>query len=126
MINAKRSIVFDILGTSIDVCMMKECIDMMEGKQLLGKTKSKNMVWSRAWEMEDTEWDMRKVSPFPLITWIMAKPAYMTWWVISDRLLWTRPKSEKNGPDSEGVQPSYAGLPHTNLMCEHTRSQIYD
>ena len=20
---------------------------------------------------------------------------------------------------------SYAGLPHTNLMCEHTRSQVY-
>ena len=95
--NVNYSSVFDIHNISADFGLMKECLEVLNGIKVYNKLQWKNLVWSRAWDLEDRAWENNRVTMnnSTIITKICVKPVYLVWWMLADKLPWFRHVCEK-------------------------------
>ena len=62
-------------------------VDQMAHGHVLSKVGWKNMVWKKAWSLEDREWTEVKLGneKMDLIRRVTMKPIYSVWWALADR-----------------------------------------
>ena len=77
---------FDILKMALCFNILEEVIRMVNGHVVYSKTQWKNIVWKKAWSIEDEDWTFR--ANFRKYTTVidktMGKVNYLVWWHISD------------------------------------------
>ena len=62
-------------------------VDQMAHGHFLSKGGWKNMVWKKAWSLEDREWTEDKLGneKMDLIQRVTLKPIYSVWWALADK-----------------------------------------
>ena len=82
------SVVHDLIATASLFNLVDEVQGMVLRGQHYPKSVWKNLVWSRAWELEDVFWNIQfqAVQSLDLIRNVNINCAYLTWWYLSDRI----------------------------------------
>ena len=85
-LNASKSPTFDILRVSDIFNLQNEVDGMIQGTRYYSKKQWNNLVWSRAWEMENRDWKIRtnlfKVTKY--VSKIQEGIQPLIWWQIGD------------------------------------------
>ena len=84
--NEFNSPVFDILKISILYGLYREVCKMLIGVAVFSKRQWKEIVWKRAWQIEEDSWNFttRLFDDSKLISRVMGIPGYCIWWQIAD------------------------------------------
>ena len=87
-LNEFSSPIYDILNTSILVGLYDVCMRMITLGCYFSKTEWKTLVWKKVWECEDEDYAIMYTQPHQkyLLFDIIAKPFYLIWWLLSDKL----------------------------------------
>ena len=87
IVNRYESPLYDILRIAV-IYEMYDCIvHMANGTHYFSKETWKGMVWTKAWVIEDRDWNYRTryFNCTKLYTEISDHPNYSTWWRVSDK-----------------------------------------
>ena len=86
ILNRFYSPLYDILRILYIYDMLDSVIRMLNGTHWFSKTIWKNMVWHKAWLIEDRDWELksRLFNNTRLYNKICDVPMYCVWWKISD------------------------------------------
>ena len=81
------SVVHDLLNIAYLFNMSEVVRNMVERDHMYSKDKWKNMVWTRAWDLEDVFWqvEFRTRGNLDLISRVSNNCKYLTWWYPSDK-----------------------------------------
>ena len=86
MENVHDSPVFDILKTSITFGLYDFILNMVTRNHVYTKIQWKRIVWNRAWEIEDEDWQYGALfyKSLNCLNMSIGKTYYLSWWHISD------------------------------------------
>ena len=81
------SVVLNLINTSVRFGLDQEVRNMVERDQMYSKQKWKQLVWAKAWLLEDAYWQVecRLHRSLDLLENIGCGNRYLTWWYISDK-----------------------------------------
>ena len=85
--NVSRSPVFDLLNVSSVFGLIDEIKNMIENHYFYPKLVWRNIVWKRAWALEDLYWRIEKHlhRSLDLLSGVNPVTRYLPWWLISDK-----------------------------------------
>ena len=86
--NQSKSVIYDILKTAILFGYYNKCMRMLKGTAIYSKTQWKQMIWKRAWELENYDWSYRCtiLKSTSNLRLIGCEGSYLVWWQISDTI----------------------------------------
>ena len=85
--NISRSSVFDLLNVCSVFGLTDEVKNMIENHHFYPKSVWKNIVWKRAWALEDMYWRIERHMhrSLDLLSGVSPITRYLPWWSISDK-----------------------------------------
>ena len=85
--NIFDSPVYNILKYAMCYGIMREVMGLILGTHMYTKKQWSNLVWSKAWQIEDQDWEFRSdFFKYTLrIDKVVGSVNYMIWWQISDK-----------------------------------------
>ena len=86
MENEHDSPVFDILRVSVIFNMYDIIMNMVHHDHIYNKVQWRKMVWQRAWEVEDNDWQFSVIfhNTMSLLNMTNSGARYLTWWHVAD------------------------------------------
>ena len=87
LVNIFDSPVFNILKYAMCFGIMREVMGLILGTLVYTKRQWSDLIWSKAWEIEDQDWEFR-ADFFKYTLWVekvVGSVNYLIWWQISDK-----------------------------------------